>query len=287
MRKAPPPLIALITDFGSKDWYTGSMVGTIYKHCPEARVETITHNIPPGDIRSASYVLASCIDDFPASTIFICVVDPGVGTDRKAMMGRIGNQTVICPNNGLISDCIHHDPQSIGKFYEVLPENSPSDFISATFHGRDIFAPVAGKVAAGKMKIEELGPLMTDILQFEIPKPEIHKGAISGSVRYIDVFGNAITNISGAELSLFSIRATAYLTIMDIRIPLRTTFGESQPGQPLTYIGSNGFLEIAVNGGNGATQLGIKTGESLKFFPDGKEPLLPPKPPVRLNPTES
>lgn len=275
MEKKTPPIIALITDFGCRDWYTGSIKGKLHTYCPDVRIVDISHSISPGDIHSASYVLASCIQDFPADTLFLCVVDPGVGTNRKAIMGRIGKYTVICPNNGLISHAFRAFPDSTGPFYEVLPSHASDDMISATFHGRDVFAPIAGKVASGSIEIKTLGDVVHDLVMLDLPKPEIKKGVISGVISYIDQFGNAITNISKTELGLFAIRSSAYVVIKGIRISLKTTFADVEAGQPLTYVGSNGFLEVGMNQRNAANELKLAIGASVRFYPETSKDHLP------------
>lgn len=275
MEKKTPPIIALITDFGYRDWYAGSIKGKLQTYCPGAKIVDISHSIPPGDIHSASYVLASCIKDFPPNTLFLCVVDPGVGTNRKAIMGRIGKYTVICPNNGLISNAFRLFPENTGPFYEVLPSQASDEMISATFHGRDVFAPITGKVASGSIEIKNLGNIVNDLVMLDLPKPEIKKGVISGVISYIDQFGNAITNISKTELGLFAIRSSAYVVIKGIRISLKTTFAEVEVGQPLTYVGSNGFLEVGMNQQNAAMELKLAIGTSIRFYPKASIDPLP------------
>ena len=262
------PIIALITDFGTRDWYVASIKGRILYHCPDARIVDITHDVRPGDVHAASYVLASCMKDFPENTIFLCVVDPGVGTDRKALLCHVGNYTIICPNNGLITYPIKDFPEGISVFYEILPEHTDVDTISNTFHGRDVFAPVAGKIAASEMTVEDLGENVTDPVFLPLPKPEIKKGVISGTIAYIDKFGNVITNISQSELALFSIKATAYVEAKGTCISLKSTFGEVGEGEALTYIGSNGFLEIGMNRRHAAKEMKLSVGGSILFYPE-------------------
>ena len=268
MHKTMSPIIALITDFGTRDWYGASIKGKILHYCPEARIIDITHDIRPGDIHGASYVLASCMTDFPEGTIFLCVVDPGVGTDRKALIGNIGKYTIIGPNNGLVTYAVKRHPENINVFREIVTEPSEEDSISNTFHGRDVFAPVAGKIAALLVTVESLGESIAEPVLLELPKPEIKKGVISGTITYIDKFGNVITNISQAELGLFSIKATAYVAAKGTCIPLKSTFGEVAEGDPLTYIGSNGFLEIGMNRRHAAKEMKLSVGGSILFYPE-------------------
>lgn len=262
------PVIAIISDFGDRDWFVGSMKGMIRKSCPGAAIEVITNRVPSGDIAAASYILASCIHDFPKGTVFLCVVDPGVGTEREAIVGRIGNYTVVCPNNGLVSDCLQNFKNEVGVFYHIISEKIIHSGVSSTFHGRDIFAPVAGKISAGEFSIDELGPPIKQLIRILVPKPEIVKGSIRGAIRYIDAFGNGITNIGADQLALFSIKPSAYIEVNGLKILLKNTFAEAEIGQPLTYIGSNGAVEIAVNQGNGAEELALKVGTKVSFYPE-------------------
>lgn len=268
MRNNTPPIVALITDFGNRDWYAASIKGRILEYCPDASIVDITHEIRPGDIHAASYVLASCINDFPADTVFLCIVDPVVGTERKALLGRIDQYTVICPDNGLITHAIKRFDENTCVFYEIFPEHPQNESISNTFHGRDVFAPVAGKIAASLMDVEDLGESVQSPVLLELPKPEIRKGVISGSISYIDKFGNVVTNISQAELGLFSIKATAYVEVKGVCIALKTSFGEVEEGQSLTYIGSNGFLEIGMNRRHAAKEMKLAVGGSILFYPE-------------------
>ena len=265
MRKTVFPPIALISDFGNRDWYVGSVKGQILRHHPEATIIDISHQILPGSVWHASYVLASCIKDFPPETLFVVVVDPGVGTKRECILGRIGDYTVLCPNNGILSHALHYFPNQNGPFYQILPEQHSGKTISSTFHGRDIFAPVSGKIAAGTLRTQDLGPIIHNLVKLKIQKPEFRKGTIYGSVQYIDHFGNLITDISESELSLFSVKPTACIEFNDTLIAMKTTFGDVEIGQPLTYIGSNGFLEIAVNRRNASKQLNLKIGDPVSF----------------------
>lgn len=265
MRKTVIPRIALITDFGTRDWFVGSVKGQIQKHHPGANIVDITHQIQPGSVWHASYVLASCLKDFPPETLFVVVVDPGVGKSRECILGRVGESSVLCPNNGIISHSLQFYPDQRGPFYEILPEHYPEDSISATFHGRDIFAPIAGRVAAGSLKQEDLGPIIHDLVRLNIHKPEFRKGTIYGSIQYIDHFGNLITDITQSELSLFSVKPSACIEFDNTFIAMKSTFGDVEVGQPLTYIGSNGFLEIAVNCRNASKQFNLKIGDPVSF----------------------
>jgi S-adenosylmethionine hydrolase len=267
MRKKSPSTIALLTDFGHKDWFVASLKASIRNVHPEAIIDDITHSVPPGKIWDASYILSICIKDFPDDTIFVAVVDPGTGSERKSLLVKIGSSTVIAPDNGLISHAMASYPDHCGPAFEILPEHSPVDSISSTFQGRDILAPVAGKIAAGSLRVDDLGTIIEAPVLLTIDKPTIKKGVVYGSVQYIDHFGNAITNISQAELGLFTMKPTAFLEIGKTRIALRNTFADVGKGDPLTYVGSEGFLEIAANQDRAVDTLGIRIHDHVRFYP--------------------
>ncbi len=265
MRKTVSPPIALITDFGNRDWYVGSIKGQIQHHFPDAEIVDITHQIPAGNVWQASYVLSACINDFRSETLFMVVVDPGVGTSRECVLGRIGKHTVLCPNNGVISHSFQYNRDQHGPFYEILTERVIDDAISSTFHGRDVFAPIAGKIAAKSLNPEDLGPIMSNLKQLSISKPEFKKGVIHGTIQYIDHFGNVITDISHRELDLFKMKSSSFVEVKETKIAMKSTFDEVGIGEPLTYIGSTGFLEIATNRRHAAKQLSLKIGDSVSL----------------------
>ncbi len=248
----PRPVIALLTDFGLDDNFVGVMKGVIARYCPDANVIDISHSIPRHSVLHAALVLFGSYSYFPDGTIFTVVVDPGVGSTRKTLAVRTGRHTFIAPDNGCLSPVVRENPGA--DIYEVtyLPEGGLSD----TFHGRDVFAPVAGMLAGGR-PLDELARAIPGVAEFEIPQPQTNaSNRIAGSIVYIDRFGNAMSNI---PRSLVKGRAVVRVAGVEIKGVSRS-YAEKEPGTPLAVFNSFDMLEIAVNRGNAAEELGIEEG---------------------------
>ncbi|MHC1743746.1 MAG: S-adenosyl-l-methionine hydroxide adenosyltransferase family protein [Syntrophobacteraceae bacterium] len=260
------PIITLLTDFGLQDGYVASMKGVILSICPQATLVDITHEISPRDIQSAAFVLHTVAPSFPPGTIHVVVVDPGVGTERKAIAVQTPDCTLVGPDNGVFSRVLRTaSPLQARSLENVRFQRSP---VCPTFHGRDIFAPVAAHLAAG-LALEHLGPSCTPIVA-EWTVPKLEGGALLGEVIHIDRFGNAVTNIATKDLKRFSpqledvhVRAKD----QDIGPPCRT-YGDRQPGSLLALIGSSDHLEIAVNMGHCARILGLKINDPVSVTRD-------------------
>jgi S-adenosylmethionine hydrolase len=246
------PIITLTTDFGLSDYYVAAMKAVLIQRCPRARLIDVTHQVPRHDILCGSITLERAIDGFPEGTVHLAVVDPGVGTDRKILIADINRQLVVCPDNGLITWAWrHHQP---ARAFDVTWRPRMS---SATFHGRDIMAPVAGALAAGE-KISALArPLDHPVLLEVAPSVDL----CTGQIIHVDHFGNATTNIAHEQLRGFVFK--------DVRVKgrkigkLRRTYWDVAPGKPLALIGSSGLLEIAVRDGDASKQLRIKVGDEV------------------------
>jgi hypothetical protein len=259
-RNAPyPPIIALLTDFGDRDGYVGSLKGVILGICPEARLVDITHQAPPRDVRAGAFILGSVYRDFPDGTIHLAVVDPGVGTERAALAVRTPRCTLVGPDNGIFSDVLESERDVEARRLENPAYWRPT--VCPTFHGRDLFAPVAAHLASGA-PFDLLGPPCAPTAPERRPSPKESAGRLEGEIIHIDRFGNAITDISRAELEAFAPAAAWTLRVGDEVISsLATTYGESAPGARLALIGSSGRLEIAVNLGSAEKELGLRRGE--------------------------
>lgn len=254
-------IIALITDFGRQDWYVSSMKGVILSIDGNASVVDVSHEIAPGDIRSAGFVLSQCYREHPGGTVFVTVVDPGVGTERKSIAVKASEHYVVGPNNGLFSFLAWNEGERNLQIYEI--ENLPDAgrIISSTFHGRDIFAPAAAYISSG-MPLEKIGPAL-DLESFEVlerPEANYLYDRADGEVVYIDHFGNAMTSLEGELLENIGTGQNFRVESVGFDIPVVRTFGEVAHGKPLAYIGSGGRLEIAVNCGNAAEALKIGVG---------------------------
>jgi S-adenosylmethionine hydrolase len=252
-RSAPEPAtgparIVLLTDFGTRDGYPATMRGIIAGIAPHAAVDDATHAITPGDVHAAAYVLARYARYFPPATIHLAVVDPGVGSPRRALAAQIDGQRYVAPDNGLLTRVLLRATSP-----HIVALEAPAyrrAEVSATFHGRDIFAPAAAWLARG-VALEELGDRIDDPVLLDLPQPERHAAAIDGVVEYTDRFGNLITNIPVAWIG-----ASARVTIEGREIgPLRSTYADVVPGSALALAGSDGMLEIAVRDGSAAAVL--------------------------------
>ena len=246
------PLITLLTDFGWRDPYVGAMKGVILSICPEAVIVDVSHDVPPFDVRHAAYVLRSVWSFYPPQTIHVAVVDPGVGSERKIVLARYGSQFVLAPDNGLIT-YVHRDfPLEAMVRVEnpdyALPQRSD------TFHGRDIFAPVAAHLAGG-VGLTEFGPSIDRVETLPIKTPVVVRGAsVTGCIVFQDRFENLITNIGRGDIESLG----DDLTRLEVRIGtvsvgvIRRCYDEVSMNQVLALIGGSGYLEIAVSRGSAA-----------------------------------
>lgn len=258
------PVITLLTDFGYRDYYVAAMKGVILGICPDALIVDIAHGIPKWGVREAAYVLSCCYWNFPRGTIHVVVVDPGVGTERRAVVIVTKNYVFIGPDNGVLIPAAESD--GILAAYSI-ERNLVGWETSHTFHGRDIFAPAAAYLASGRLKPEELGPPVSDLTKPKFTNPRVEGNMIYGEAVYVDDFGNVATNV-GAEMlkevgakygSLFEVKAGKFRG----RLRLLPSFGHVRRGEPLLLINSCNRLEIAVNEGSASSLLGIKPGDEV------------------------
>lgn len=257
--------IALITDYGTSDWFAGEMKGALLRVAPAATIVDITHDIPAGDVRDAAFSLLACYRSFPADTVFCVVVDPGVGTERAALAAKSGSCFFVGPDNGVLSWALKKE----GTFSARRIENRellPS-VISTTFHGRDIFGPIAAHLSKKPSGFEAIGPIQQNIVELPWPALDHDKKYLSGSIIHIDRFGNAVTSIENDALKLLShaphkVRVVKYGT----ELPLCSYFQQVPSGKGLAYIGSCGYLEIAINNANAAAIFGIHIGDKIEVL---------------------
>lgn len=253
-------LITLTTDFGEADHYVACMKGAILQQHPTAQIIDVTHKIMPHDIIHGAFVLRQVFEFFPADSIHVAIVDPGVGTARRILVAKYSNQTIIVPDNGLLT-FVHRDFQ-LEELRVISNNRLFRAEVSHTFHGRDIVAPVAGMLAQG-LRAESVGPLVNqlELLNIEPPKT-LPQGGVEGQVLYIDHFGNVITNISADDLeTVGAFRRHYNVHVGPLRVgPLHETYADAQPGQAVAVIGSTGMLEVAINQGNAAAQFRASPG---------------------------
>jgi S-adenosyl-L-methionine hydrolase (adenosine-forming) len=249
-------ILALLTDFGTSDWYVGSIKAAALAVYPEITLVDISHEINQGSIAEGAFVLARCFDDFPEGTTFVVVVDPGVGTKREAVAVSAGGYYFVGPNNGVLFPVISQFP----NFEAVRIENPGwrGKKSSATFHGRDLFAPAGGRLAKGD-DLEGAGSPLENLVSFSFPVPAKLNGFEQGCILYFDRFGNALTNFQFGYLETVDLIG---LRVADIIYPLAKTFGVVEEGDPVSYWGSSGFLELAIRNGNAQVEYGLNR-ESL------------------------
>lgn len=251
------PAIALLTDFGDRDWYVASMKAVLLQHAPNVPQIDITHQITPGAIDSASFILSQCWLDFPEGTVFVAVVDPGVGSQRRALALQAEGRFFVGPDNGLFK-CLS------GQIDAAHEANNPwffRDLVTHTFHGRDIFAPVAAHLASG-VALAKVGPALnpSQLTGFgsneSATEPSEPKHT---AVQHIDRFGNVITDFHRGDRAP-QLDCAKY---NGVHFPFGRTFADAATGQPVSYYGSGGFLELAVNRGNAAEQYRISIGDPV------------------------
>ena len=260
----PPRIITLTTDFGTSDAYVGTMKGVIFGINPNVQVVDLTHAIPPQDIHEAAFTIRSASRYFPKSTIHTIVVDPGVGSDRQAIVCEIDGVFFVCPDNGVLSYLLQDIDNSTELQMNAVAIQNPAYYlpeVSNTFHGRDIFAPVAAHLSLG-VSLVNIGAPIEGLVQLPIPIPQVSENTIIGQIIKIDRFGNAITNISASMIA--GIGATYEIKVGSTRLRrIHNAYAESGVSEPLAIIGSVGLLEIAINGGSAEKQLGLKQGDTV------------------------
>ncbi len=259
-------IIALLTDFGYKDGYVASMKGVILKICPEATIVDVAHHIDPFRVESGAYVLKTIVDFFPEGTVFVAVVDPGVGTERRTIALKCKNKFFVGPDNGIFSWLIKKE-----EFFAISIENSHYmlEHVSSTFHGRDIFAPVGAYILKG-VELEHIGQPISDPYIAPWVYFEESENQIKGKIIHIDHFGNCITNIEKNELLEWlgtkSLPDEAFQVFLGKNfqpVSFAKTYGSLPIGMPLALWGSSGHIEISVNQGNASKALGIFYGDSV------------------------
>ena len=252
-------LVTLLTDFGSSDPYAGALL----RECPYARIVDIAHDIPPHDVLAAASVLAGAAPHFPPETLHVVVVDPGVGTERNILAARYAEQLFLFPDNGVITFVNERLP--LREIATVTNTRYIPAGVSATFHGRDVFAPLAGHILNG-LDIGALGPPPDTIKLLEVPEAERDDNGFIGQVIYVDHFGNLVTNISGesARQQWEDLSLTRVLCAGRDIGPLRRTYADVADGEPVALVNSAGMVEVAVNQGRAGDVLSAGVGTEVR-----------------------
>src|ERR1035438_6028745 len=250
-------VLTLTTDFGTHDWFVGTMKGVIASIAPAANVIDLTHDLPPGDIRGGAFALAASHRFFPKGSIHVAVVDPGVGSRRKAIAVQTAKSLFVGPDNGVLSWALAKE-----KIRAISALENEAYFlrpVSQTFHGRDVFAPVAAHLSRG-VPIQKFGSALKDFVRLAWPEPRMRWGGLEGEVVYIDRFGNAITNLEGGLLKRAGGASCEVHAKRRWNCPVKSFYQAVPPNKPIALVGSSGFLEIAINGGSAAKVLGVRVG---------------------------
>ena len=262
MHLDPCGVITLMSDFGLSDHFVGVMKGVILNINPQVEIVDITHAVPSQDVHGAAFLVDSTCRYFPGGTIHVVVVDPGVGSQRRAIICQTDTAYFVCPDNGILSYVLGNDTAhrviALGNTDYWLSE------VSNTFHGRDIFAPVAAHLSRG-ISLSKFGHVANNVVRLPIPMPQVTQTEIIGIIIWIDRFGNLITNLTSDMLEScgmdngFVIRAG-----MAELSKLNSAYAESEEGACLAIIGSSGYLEISVNQGSAARILGLKRNDVIE-----------------------
>jgi S-adenosylmethionine hydrolase len=272
------PLITLITDFGTADQFVGSMKGVILKINPEAEIVDISHEIAPYDLFDAAYTLAQSYHFFPRHSIHVVVVDPGVGTTRRPVLARSQNYKFVAPDNGVLS--LAYEREEGLEVRHITASHYFLSPLSNTFHGRDIFAPVAAWLSRG-VEAEKFGDPIADFVRLASPKPKrLGENRLKGLVLKLDKFGNIITNLRPEDIPQLTsaIPLSFKISINQCAIThIYKDYSMGKPSEPFAIVGSTGFIEICVNRGSAAKMLNASRGTEVgvvlgKSPPSASEP---------------
>jgi len=258
------PVITLLTDFGLHDHFVGVMKGVVLAICPEAAVVDITHDLSPMAVGEAAFLLGCAYPYFPSGTVHLAVVDPGVGSHRRPLAARCGEHLFVGPDNGILTY-----PLADAPAWHAVAITNPRcrlNDVSATFHGRDVFAPAAAHLAAG-MKLEELGPAVDDPVRLDLPAPRETSRGLEAHVLHVDRFGNLVTDLKRDLLQQWLGGEEAEGVIIEAGQGslrgIKSCYEEVPEGRPLALIGSAGRLEIAINRGRASDRLALTKGDSI------------------------
>lgn len=260
----PPRLLTLTTDFGNRDSYVGQMKGAALSVAPDLCIVDLCHEVPAQQIAAGAYVLETGYAAFPEGTVHLAVVDPGVGTERRAIAVRTERFTFVAPDNGLLTRVL--DKEAPLEMHAIEAEAYTSPAISSTFEGRDRFAPAAAWLARG-LALSELGPVVTDPVRFALPRPELRPGVpVRVPVILVDRFGNVVLDLQG-EVAVAALgRSLDERTHLWVRTPgaivdrFQRTYGPPGCGEPFLLVNSAGYLELALAGARADERLELRPG---------------------------
>ncbi|MBW3534055.1 MAG: SAM-dependent chlorinase/fluorinase [Gemmatimonadetes bacterium] len=255
------PRVTLLTDFATRDGYVGAMKGVLATLAPDALLDDVGHDVPAGDVWSAAWALGRYWSRYPEGSVHLVVVDPGVGTGRRALAAEADGRLLVAPDNGVLTRVLSR--ASSWRCVEASDERWVAPRRSSTFHGRDVFAPAAGRLAAG-LPLDELGPVVADPVTLEEPEPSRAGGEGRGEVVYVDTFGNLVTNLPGGWLD-----GVDGVEVGDRWVPPGVTYGAAPAGGLLALVNSDGLIEVALRDGSAAELLKAERGTPVRLLARG------------------
>lgn len=258
---APPPIVTLLSDFGGKDGFVGILKGVVLGICPDAKLVDLSHEIPPQDVTEAALVLAAAVDHFPRGTVHLAIVDPGVGTARQPLLIETEAFTLVGPDNGLLSLAAGRS-----KPRRIVRLDRPEWFgksRSTTFHGRDVFAPVAAHRARG-VPADELGSPVEEFAPLGLAEVRRVESGIEGQIIYVDRFGNLICNVRRGDVDDFRGQSLS-ISIGGVQLfEVSPSYASVREGRPVAVWNSWGHLEVAVRNGSAVRQLRVRNGDRVQ-----------------------
>jgi len=269
LESAVARIVALLTDFGTSDPYLGAMKGAVLAACPEATLVDLVHEVPPHDVLAGALALDAAWPPFPPGSVFLGVVDPGVGSPRRGLALAAAGHLFVGPDNGLFTLVLRG--ATAARVHAVENERLFRRPVSPVFHGRDVFGPVAGRLAAG-LPLEEVGPPVGDPVRLELPEPRLlGDDGWEAAVLRVDRFGNLTTCLPAAVLGEAADRPGGLRVLVgDAAAPFVRTYADVPAGGLCSLVGSSGYLEVAVREGSAADRLGAVAGTAVRVFP-GKD----------------
>jgi S-adenosylmethionine hydrolase len=256
------PVITLTTDYGTSDHLVGVVKGVILRIAPNASIVDINHHVVPFDVLDGALTIAAAYRYFPPRTVHLVIVDPGVGTARRPILVSADQSYFVAPDNGVLS--LIYDREAVVSVRHITAEHYFLNPVSNTFHGRDVFAPVAAWVAKA-YQTEAMGEEISDYVRFTLPKPKVAGSTRKGLVLRVDAFGNLVTNFTAEDLP----QGAGADSKIKLQVggksveKLTQTFAQGAAGEPVAIVGSSGFVEIAVNKGQAARVLGVNRGAEV------------------------
>jgi S-adenosylmethionine hydrolase len=255
-----PGTVTLTTDFGTRDPYVGALKGVLLTTTPGLQLVDLTHDISAQDILAGAYVLRNAAFEFPPKTVHLAVIDPAVGSTRRPLVVDAGGYRWVGPDNGLFSFAL---ACPAARAFQITHPELRREPLSNTFHGRDLFAPTAARLAAG-FPLEQVGPVVTDALCLATTQVVVAESRIDGAVIHVDHFGNAISCISQEDIATLGEAAELRVTAGDVSVEgIARTYADVESGSPAALIGSGGLLEFCVRDGSAAACLGLQRGDTL------------------------